>query len=230
MSENSVQMTPRKKACDFVIPFSWEKRAPALLERCLFVPSHFTEHHSFSIDWDQIFEKKQPIVVEYCSGNGEWVGAMAKNNPHQNWIAVEKDFVRARKIWTRIFRMNLSNLFVVLGDALTFTQFYLPSHCISEVYINFPDPWPKRRHIKHRIIQPEFVEELSRVVQPGGFVTLVTDDISFSEWTVQKFVGWKNGFPPEGFTTEWPDFGSSFFYSLWKTLNRPIRFHRFHKP
>lgn len=165
--------------------------------------------------------------MEFCSGNGEWIAEMAKKSPECNWIAVERDFDRARKIWLKIFRRKLNNLFVVFGEGLTFSKYYLPDASVSGVFVNFPDPWPKRRHAKHRIINGAFVQEMSRILCKTNPITLVTDDAAYSDLIVKNFAAWKSEFGSPYYATEWPEFGLSYFYSLWKQKGRIIRFHRY---
>lgn len=216
-----------KKPSDFIIPCDWDSRKPFLLEKCLYVPAHYEGHQGFNLTWDAVFEKSQPIQVEFCSGNGEWIAEMAKKSPETNWIAVERDFDRARKIWLKIFRLKLNNLFVVFGEGLTFSTYYVSDASISGVFVNFPDPWPKRRHAKHRLIRASFVQQMSRILCNKGPITLVTDDAAYSDVIVREFSAWKSEFAPPCYVTEWPEFGSSYFYSLWKQKGRIIRYHRF---
>jgi tRNA (guanine-N7-)-methyltransferase len=218
-----------KHKSEFIIPFYGEQSRSALLKKCLYIPAHCHEHEPVAFSWEDpfVFEKPQPLIVEYCSGNGQWIGEMARHCPQFNWIAVERDFERARKIWLKIFRMQLDNLFVVYGEGLVFSRHYLPSASVKEVYVNFPDPWPKRRHAKHRIIQKNFIDEMNRILSPNGIVTLVTDDVSYSEEMISLFSSWKSLFDPALYVTEWPEYGDSFFQSLWIKQQRIIRYHRF---
>lgn len=220
-----------KQASDLYIPFDWQDRKPVLLEKCLYVPAHYEGHNQFAIAWGDpaVFVKKQPLVVEYCSGNGQWIASMAKSNPMVNWVAVEKDFERARKIWLKIFCRNLPNLFVVYGEGLTFSRHYLADQSVSGAFVNFPDPWPKRRHAKHRLVSDVFVEELARILEPDASAILTTDDAAYSEWIIRRFSQWKSAFEPQRYTTEWPSFGDSYFHSLWLRQRRTIRFHCFTK-
>lgn len=216
---------------EFYIPSYGEQSQSALLEKCLYIPPHGNAHQLAAFSWSNpnIFAKPRPLIVEFCSGNGQWISEMAALRPEFNWIAVERDFDRARKIWLKIFRLQIDNLFVVYGEGLDFSRHYLPSGGVSEVYVNFPDPWPKRRHAKHRIIQKEFVDEMERILSPDGSVTLVTDDAAYSEQMQARFASWKSAFGALRYITEWPEFGESFFQSLWIEQQRTIRYHRFVK-
>lgn len=207
-----------KTAKDLKIPFVWADRHPILLEKFFYLPTPYP-HGEKSFPF---FEKEQPVVIEYCSGNGQWIGERALQNPHLNWIAVEKRFERARKIWLKIFRENIPNLCVVCGEALLFTRYYAPFP-VSEIYVNFPDPWPKRRHGKNRLVEPEFLQELLRIVPSGGRATCVTDDAHYASEMSAAFAqcpAWTLLFHSH----EWPDYGRSYFKDLWLQKGRAIHY------
>lgn len=211
-----------KEAKDLIIPFSWQERHPILLEKFFYVPSPY-EHQEKPICF---FEEEKPIVIEYCSGNGQWIAQKAKHFPQVNWLAVEKRFDRARKIWLKSFKQNLANLCTVCSEGVIFTRYYAPK--VQEVFINFPDPWPKRRHAGHRLVRKTFLEELAKIVVVGGSVTCVTDDDLYAHQMLKEFENdpsWKLRFHSH----EWPDYGSSFFHELWKQAGRTIHYLSFEK-
>lgn len=214
---------------DLKIPFEWAERHPVLLEKCLYLPSRWEGPHLGSGIWQEagVFANpKLPLAVEFCCGNGQWVAAAAAKFPHLNWIAVEMDFYRAKKTWRQIYRSSLPNLFVVCGEALEFSKNYLAEESLSEAWVNFPDPWPKRHHAKHRLIQKPFESEMRRVLQKNAPLTLVTDDERYSSQMIQVFSSWKSAFAPERFATELPGYGTSYFHALWQEQRRQIRYHR----
>ncbi|HEY4831009.1 MAG TPA: tRNA (guanine(46)-N(7))-methyltransferase TrmB, partial [Waddliaceae bacterium] len=160
------------------VPF--KERRPLLEDQVFFVPIHYTGYEHFTLpDLSIYFGNDHPVSVEFCSGNGDWIIEKAKLDPSKNWIAVEKRFDRVKKIWSKLKNHHLSNLLIVCGEACTFAHYYLLSDKIEEVYINFPDPWPKMKHAKHRLMQSIFLDELSRILMPGKKVTVVTDDFSY---------------------------------------------------
>ncbi|MEI6242091.1 MAG: tRNA (guanosine(46)-N7)-methyltransferase TrmB [Chlamydiota bacterium] len=207
----------------------WKERFPFLIDRLLCVPTFYDDHKKSGIIFlESFFEKRNPIVVEYCSGNGEWIVNRAKLFPEYNWIAVEKRIDRVKKIWKK--GKNLPNLFIVLAEADTFNRYYVPDGLISEAYINFPDPWPKKKHAKHRIIQEDFLMELSRVMQKGSKVLFVTDDKDSVGRVSETFLSlpmWESCFPDPYFVTEWSNYGSSYFDSLWRLNGRTIHYMQF---
>lgn len=217
-----------KKASDLRIPFTWENRYPVLLDRCLYIPSYYPHHENWKeIPWEDpsLFGNQNPVAIEYCSGNGQWIGLQAKNQPHLNWVAVEKRFDRARKIWALLHRENVSNLIVVCAEAVLFTRYYVPRRSIAKVFVNFPDPWPKLRHAKHRLIRGEFLEEVEKILQPGGKAFFTTDDKPYVDQMLEAVFQrplWKPEMADPYFATDLPDFGSSYFSTLWKKKGRTI--------
>ncbi|MBS3922733.1 MAG: tRNA (guanine(46)-N(7))-methyltransferase TrmB [Nitrosarchaeum sp.] len=223
------------KPKDLKCPFKWDTRQPLIHDGVVFVPTHYDKHHEWvfpDFSDKQLFGNDQPVFIEYCSGNGDWVTDRALRFSECNWIAVEKRFDRVRKIWSKLKNQKLSNLLVICGDAMTFSQFYLPAQSVQEIFVNFPDPWPKRSHAKHRLIQPFFIEECARVVRKGGKATLVTDDKDYSHQMIHTMGAsqhWQSCLAEPYYSTEWPQYGSSFFEALWRSKGCEIFYHQFER-
>lgn len=217
------------KPKDLKAAFSWEERRPLLADRIFHVPHHYDQHEAYHFpDWEdpQLFGNGDPVCIEYCTGNGAWIVERAKQFPKFNWVAVEIRYDRVRKIWSKIKNENLHNLLVVCGDGQTFTKHYVKEHSIEAIYINFPDPWPKEKHKKHRIIKPPFLDEISRVLIPGKSLTFVSDDHEYVEHTKNTF-GEHAKFKGHEHITECPDYGTSWFESLWRKKGRTINYLQF---
>lgn len=214
------------KPKDLKSTFKWETRAPLLKDRILYVPAYYSKHEEHSTpSLKEIFGNENPVYIEYCSGNGDWVLEKAKENPAINWIAVEKQFERVRKIFSKRENRGINNLLIVCGEALTFTKYYLPEDSIQKIYINFPDPWPKHRHAKHRLIQQEFIGQLSRVIVEEGASIFVTDDTTYSQSIIKDLMQskrWGSIHADPYFITNVVDYGYSFFDSLWRKLGKDI--------
>lgn len=220
---------------DLKFPFIGNERYTFFSNKIWFIPEQCLEKEIFTFPgWSHpdVFGNDHPICVEYCSGNGAWIADKAKQFPMINWVAVEKKFVRARKIWSKIKNKGLPNLLVICGKAEGVTKLYFGDQTMNDLYINFPDPWPKNRHAKHRIIQKEFVQEMWRILREGRSLTFVTDDPSYSKWLIEKMrahPGFASQFPEPFFVTEQADYGSSYFDELWRAKGREIRYHQFKK-
>lgn len=223
------------KPKDLKRPFSWEEREVLVRDRVWFVPSYYDQYNLFDFPgWDHptLFGNKNPVCVEYCSGNGAWITEKAVSNSNCNWVAVEKQFKRARKIWSKVKNLQLDNLLVVCGEGHTVTSHYFPELSIKNIYINFPDPWPKDRHAKHRIIKKPFVEELKRILKADGTLTVVTDDPDYSIEMVDVFKqqeGIESLHPDPFYITNLEGYGSSFFDQLWREKGKTIHYHQYQK-
>jgi tRNA (guanine-N7-)-methyltransferase len=185
-----------------------------------------------SWEHSDLFGNQKPVHVEYCSGNGLWIAERALSNPHINWVAVEMRLDRTRKIWSKIKNFQIDNLIVVNGEGEFATQAYFPKNSVSAIYINFPDPWPKRCHAKNRIVKTSFLNAIAEILKENGEITVVTDDPIFSEWTLQTFnisPQFSSLIAAPHYKTEWPHYGDSFFDALWREKGCTIRYHHFLK-
>lgn len=213
--------------------FPWEKRHILVQDRVWYVPDQFEDFNSFVFPgWSDplFFHDQRPICIEYCSGNGDWIAEKAQSEPGYNWVAIEKKFERVRKIWSKIKNYALSNLLIVCGEGKRITEHYIPSKSVHAVYINFPDPWPKQRHAKHRIIQLPFIQEMHRILKTNGLLTMVTDDPNCSDWMVKIMLQapkFQTTLPPPFYTTDNENYGFSYFANLWKKQGKEIRHHIF---
>lgn len=224
------------KPDDLKLPFKWSERTVVIHDRVFFVPQRLKTYKNYTFPgWTStdFFGNDRPIKIEYCSGNGAWITAQALAHPQFNWIAVEMKWPRVKKIWSKTKNHSLSNLIVVCGEALHTTSLYLPDASVTEVFVNFPDPWPKKRHWKHRLINDQFLQEMMRILTLNGSMTFVTDDVDYSDVMVKEMHLMKNvflsSFPPPFFATELSGYGSSYFEDLWRSKGRQIRYHRFEK-
>jgi tRNA (guanine-N7-)-methyltransferase len=176
------------------------------------------------------FPKQQPVAIEYCSGNGTWIAAQAKAHPEINWVAVERRFDRVRQICSKRKNEGLPNLAVVWGEAEIFSAHFLTDASIDAVFINFPDPWPKKKHAHKRIMRPDFIEDLQRILKTSGILTFVTDDPDFASSTreiMRVEAGLGNLYPELGYANELPDYGNSTFEALWRSKGKQIFYHRY---
>lgn len=223
------------KPADLKSPFLWNKRHVLIHDRVWYIPDQYDHLTSFTFPgWahPQVFEQEKPICIEYCSGNGAWIAEKAQAHPEYNWVAIDCKFVRIRKIWSKVKNLSLANLLAVCGEGYRITQHYIPTSSVHAVYINFPDPWPKTRHAKHRLVQIPFIEEILRILQPGGMLTMVTDDQSYSDFMIKvlhQVKGFQSIFSNPYYVIDYPSYGSSYFEDLWRQKGKIIRYHAFCK-
>ncbi len=174
------------------------------------------------------YEKPQQLAIEFCSGNGAWIAERAQAEASYNWLAVERRFDRARKIQSKRYNQNIPNLAVAWGNAEHIVQHLIEEGSVERVFINFPDPWPKKRHHSRRLLLPPFINQLARIMAPQGELCFVTDDCDFAVAT-QALIDQDHHFEnlyADGFVHHIEHYGSSTFEELWRSKGKQIRFHR----
>jgi tRNA (guanine-N7-)-methyltransferase len=136
------------------------------------------------IDPKKIFPKAQPLEVELGAGDGSFLAKYAAAHREHNFIGVERLLGRLRKIEKKSLRAGLENIALFRIEASYFLEFLLPEKSVSALHVYFPDPWPKRKHRKNRLVNERFTELAGKVLLSGGTVFLRTDDADyFSQMT-----------------------------------------------
>jgi tRNA (guanine-N7-)-methyltransferase len=127
------------------------------------------------LDFQQLFGNESPVVVEIGSGKGRFLIASALEQPGVNFIGIEKSLHYHRVIRERVGKRGLPNVRLINHDAFLVLQKMFADDSVSEIHIYFPDPWPRKREQKRRIIRPDALAEMRRVLVPGGSGIYVTD-------------------------------------------------------
>jgi tRNA (guanine-N7-)-methyltransferase len=128
-----------------------------------------------------VFGNDHPITLEIGFGNGDSLAAMAAAAPDRNFIGIEVHRPGVGHLLMRIEELGLHNLRVMRKDAVAVLKHALPASSLDRVQLFFPDPWHKKRHHKRRILQPDFVALLARVLRPGGHFHAATDWQDYAE-------------------------------------------------
>lgn len=158
------------------------------------------------IRWVAVFGNDHPLKVEIGFGNGSFLVEMARKEPNCNFLGLE---IYKRGLWKakkRVGRLGLTNVRLLRAEAEAAIPKLFGSEEVSEVHINFPDPWPKHKHRRRRLIKPEFVKTLYRVLRLGGRVYLTTDWPDYVQEMLQFFQdhgGFKNPIE-KGFLSQAP--------------------------
>lgn len=124
----------------------------------------------------EIFPHQQPLEIELGSGDGSFITRYAAAHPEKNFIGVERLLGRLRKINRKGLRAGLGNLRLFRIEASYFLRYLLPARSIDALHVYFPDPWPKRKHRKNRLIDETFVDTARIALKSGSPVYLRTDD------------------------------------------------------
>ncbi|MEV0155946.1 tRNA (guanosine(46)-N7)-methyltransferase TrmB [Micromonospora sp. NPDC050686] len=127
-----------------------------------------------------LFGRRAPLVLEIGSGMGDATAVMAAADPDRDYLAVEVHTPGIANLLDLVQRQGLSNVRVAMGDALDLVR-ALPEGSLDAVHVFFPDPWPKARHHKRRIIQPVHVALLRSRLAPGGTLHCATDWAEYAE-------------------------------------------------
>jgi tRNA (guanine-N7-)-methyltransferase len=127
------------------------------------------------LDLRDLFGNDHDTILEIGSGKGRFLISTATEHPELNLIGIEKSLHYHRVIRERVVKRNLTNIRLINHDGYLVMKDMIPEASISEVHIYFPDPWPRKREQKRRIIRPEVLEQIERVLVPGGWAIYVTD-------------------------------------------------------
>jgi tRNA (guanine-N7-)-methyltransferase len=127
------------------------------------------------LDLSQIFGRTAPVVLEIGSGMGETTAAIAQAHPETDYLALEVHGPGVGSLLKRIDALALTNLRLIRHDAAEVLERMIPDASLAGIHLFFPDPWPKKRHHKRRLVQPPFAALAARKLAPGGYFHAATD-------------------------------------------------------
>jgi tRNA (guanine-N7-)-methyltransferase len=136
---------------------------------------------------EKIFNRTAPLVLEIGSGMGETTAEIAKTHPGTDFIAVEVHGPGVGSLLKKIREENISNLRVIRHDALEVLERMIGDGTLAGIHLFFPDPWPKKRHHKRRLVQPAFAALAARKLAPGGYIHAATDWPEYCEQMASVF-------------------------------------------
>ncbi len=141
----------------------------------------------FPLPWEQYFQRQAPLFVEIGFGNGQFLIEWARQHPEGNFIGLEiamESMERAQKL---IDQTGLANVRVIREEARWSLQEFFADNSIRHIMMNFPDPWPKKKHQERRAINAGFARILAAVLEPQGIFELVTDQKWYAEAAAEIF-------------------------------------------
>src|SRR5690606_5024678 len=139
------------------------------------VPKWSIPYQDTPTDFSRWFGRKAPLVLEIGFGMGETTAQIAHDRPHDNFLGVAVFDAGVGALAKRIEAMGLNNIRIIQHDAVEVVRDMVAPDSLAGVHIYFPDPWPKKRHHKRRLIQPPFVAMLATRIAPGGYLHCATD-------------------------------------------------------
>jgi tRNA (guanine-N7-)-methyltransferase len=127
------------------------------------------------LDWRALFGRQAPVVLEIGFGMGETTARIAQENPATDYLGIEVHAPGVGSLLRQLEEHGLANVRVISHDAVEVLRDMVPPGSLAGVHIFFPDPWPKKRHHKRRLVQPAFAALLASRLAPGGYVHVATD-------------------------------------------------------
>jgi tRNA (guanine-N7-)-methyltransferase len=146
------------------------------------------------IDFAALFGDANPVEIEIGMGKGTFITEQARGRPEVNFIGIEWARWYYRYASDRLRRHGLTNARTVRAEASFFLTEFVPAASVSVLHVYFPDPWPKARHHKRRLIQAPFIELAERILVPHGRVQVVTDHQGYFEENIEPVIRSAAGF------------------------------------
>lgn len=172
--------------------------------------SYVIEYQAELLQLPSLFAAEKPLIVEIGFGMGDSLLEMAMENTDANFIGIDVHRPGVGKLLHGIVESKLTNVKIVCHDAKEVLQHCFESDSIDRLLVFFPDPWPKQRHHKRRLIQPDFIDCVSQKLRPGGEIHLATDWQAYAEHMMEVLESNK------GLSNAW---GAN---SYWSTADRPV--------
>ena len=150
---------------------------------------HGIEFKQEQIDIPAIFPKSDKVIMEIGFGMGEATAIIAKNHPNNGYIAVDVHPPGIGKLLARIVENELTNLKVIEEDVHVVLQHMIKDESLDGIHLFFPDPWPKKKHNKRRIVNEGFLSLIYPKIKKGGFIHIATDWVPYAVSIQEVFAG-----------------------------------------
>jgi tRNA (guanine-N7-)-methyltransferase len=181
----------------------------------------FVPHHYFRrLERTEVCRDGRALEVDLGCGDGSFLMDMARHHPERDFIGTERLLGRVRKVCRKITRNRLENARVLRLDSRYVVEWLLPEESVTRLHLLCPDPWPKLRHNRRRILQVEFLEAVRRALVPGGEFLFMTDHEEYFTWARERaqnfgkleILEWNENsffYPKTDFQVQWEGEGKS---------------------
>jgi tRNA (guanine-N7-)-methyltransferase len=189
-------------------------------------------HAEWPLNWQALVGRMAPLVVEIGFGNGLFLMRQAERSPDVNLVGIELSWGWVQHLAKRLDEAGLTHVRLIHGEAQVALQHLFCPNSIGEIFINFPDPWPKTRHHLRRLIQTGLVELLHDRLAPSGQVTIATDHPDYATW-IAAILERQTALQPRFSTTavqELPGRTPTKYEQRARGANLPIFYFVWHKP
>ncbi|MDR2110874.1 MAG: tRNA (guanosine(46)-N7)-methyltransferase TrmB [Spirochaetaceae bacterium] len=138
------------------------------------------------LDYAEVFGNRNPLTIEIGFGMGAATARIAQENREKNYLGIEVYKPGIGRLLWEIENRGLSNIRIIERDAVEVLERMIPAASVAAFHIFFPDPWPKRRHHKRRLITRPFTDTLAEKLCPGGYLYMVTDWADYGDWALRE--------------------------------------------
>lgn len=156
-------------------------------------PTFGVAFEAAALEFESVFGRRAPVVLEIGFGNGESLVAQAAADPGRNYLGIEVHEPGIGHCLLLIRERGLTNVRLIAHDAVEVLGQQIADEALARINVYFPDPWPKKRHHKRRLIQPEFLALAARKLEPGGELFIATDWADYAEH-IDEVIGAEPGF------------------------------------
>jgi len=163
------------------------------------------------LDLDSLFDRKAPRVLEIGFGNGDALLTMARNNPQNDYLGIEVHRPGVGRLLRRLEEEDIRNVRVICADAVDVLEHNIPEDSLAAVHLFFPDPWPKKKHHKRRIMQPSFASLVASKLAASGMLHIATDWEDYAEH-MMAVLNNSDGHPMYGEINKVGDEGGDFIF------------------
>jgi tRNA (guanine-N7-)-methyltransferase len=172
------------------------------------------------------------LIVDLGFGRGEFVADLAQKDPDAGFLGVERSFKRVLKLARRLARTEIGNLRLIEATAERVVAELLPPDSVAQFWINFPDPWPKKRHLRRRLLARAFVTALVSRLEACGSLNVATDHVKYAAAIDEILAGepsLENAFAPERFRAQVPGRTPTAYELAWRAEGRPMHFFSYRR-
>jgi tRNA (guanine-N7-)-methyltransferase len=176
--------------------------------------------------WPERLPRPLVLVVDVGFGRGELLQELARSEPERAYLGIEYSMKRVLKLTRRLARSEVDGVRLVQASAEAAVG-ELSGGSVAGFWVNFPDPWPKKRHHRRRLLQAPFVHELATRLAPGGFLEVATDHEEYASWIAAVLSAeplLSNRCAPEPFRSEPPPRAATAYELEWRAQGRPAHY------
>ena len=195
-------------------------------------PDFGVEFSADLLNFETLFKRRAPVVLEIGFGNGDTLVQQAAEHPEFDFIGIEVHEPGIGHCLIKARDAGTGNLRLIRHDAVEVLEAMIPPASLARVNLYFPDPWPKKRHHPRRLIQPGFVRVLARRLVAGGELHVATDHIGYAEWIDEVLAGepsLENACAPERFRRSVSNRPATAYELEWRAQGHPFCFFSYRR-